>query len=326
MTAQRPLPLVPVTDATLMSSAAALVEDGQGGRVFIRGELVFAWDAGDEAGRRLAAVQLVRIKAATGVAVAAGFGVDPEMLRRWGQRADAVGIVALAPNRRGPKGPSKLTKELSVRIVGLRGQRRSLRAIAAEVGVSTDTVRRALADHQDSRSACGHTTDSDQDRAPAGASVGDEVDDVPGIEDTDRAGDAAVDRDRLPVLADPVPRYTERELARWGLLDHARPTFTPSARVPLAGLFLALPGLEATGLLDCARDAFGRLPNGFYGLDSVLVEAALRTLAGQPRVEGATRVDPIALGRVLGLDRAPEVKTNPRACQVFCVSSAFGFS
>jgi hypothetical protein len=32
-------------------------------------------------------------------------------------------------------------------------------------------------------------------------------------------------------------------------------------------------------------------------------------LAGEPRAEGATRVPPSALGRVLGLDRAPEVKT-----------------
>ena len=32
-------------------------------------------------------------------------------------------------------------------------------------------------------------------------------------------------------------------------------------------------------------------------------------LAGEPRAEGATRVPPAALGRVLGLDRAPEVKT-----------------
>jgi hypothetical protein len=31
--------------------------------------------------------------------------------------------------------------------------------------------------------------------------------------------------------------------------------------------------------------------------------------AGQPRAEGATRVPPAALGQVLGLDRAPEVKT-----------------
>lgn len=45
---------------------------------------------------------------------------------------------------------------------------------------------------------------------------------------------------------------------------------------------LALPALEATGLLACAGRVFGALPNGFYGPDTVLLEAVLRTLAGQP--------------------------------------------
>jgi hypothetical protein len=94
-----------------------------------------------------------------------------------------------------------------------------------------------------------------------------------------------------------------------GKLPHADPVFTPAARVPLAGLLLAIPALQATGLLSCAGAVFGCLPNGFYGLDTMLIEGVLRAPAGQPRAEGSTRVDPVALGRVLGLDRGPEVKT-----------------
>ena len=63
MTTQQLLPLTPA-GAVLIGDAAALVTDDDGGRVFIRGELCNAWDAGDDLGRRLAAVQLVRIKAA----------------------------------------------------------------------------------------------------------------------------------------------------------------------------------------------------------------------------------------------------------------------
>ena len=40
-----------------------------------------------------------------------------------------------------------------------------------------------------------------------------------------------------------------------------------------------------------------------------LLTLVFLALAGEPRAEGATRVPPAALGRVLGLDRAPEVKT-----------------
>ena len=83
----------------------------------------------------------------------------------------------------------------------------------------------------------------------------------------------------------------------------------PGARYPLAGLLLALPALEGTGLLAAAREVYGRLKDGFYGLTATLLTLVFLALAGEPRAEGATRVPPAALGRVLGLDRAPEVKT-----------------
>jgi hypothetical protein len=112
------------------------------------------------------------------------------------------------------------------------------------------------------------------------------------------------------VLPDPVRRDGERVLARWGLLgEGAVPVFTPGARYPLAGLLLALPALEGTGLLAVAREVYGQLKDGFYGLTATLLTLVFLALAGEPRAEGATRVPPAALGRVLGLDRAPEVKT-----------------
>ena len=49
--------------------------------------------------------------------------------------------------------------------------------------------------------------------------------------------------------------------------------------------------------------------DGYYGLAATLLTLVFLALAGEPRAEGATRVPPAALGRVLGLDRAPEVKT-----------------
>ena len=46
MTIQQPLPLAPA-GAVLIGDAAAVVQDGDGGRVFIRGELSFVWDLDD---------------------------------------------------------------------------------------------------------------------------------------------------------------------------------------------------------------------------------------------------------------------------------------
>src|SRR5680860_32564 len=283
MTAQPPLPVALEAGGVSIGEAVGLVQDADGGGVFLRGELVYAWPVGDVALRRLAAVQLVAIKAARVGDVAAAFGVDAGTLWRWGQQLSATGVTGLVPDKRGPKGPSRLTDDMVADICARRAGGASLRAIAAAVGVSTNTVQRAL-----------------PARAPEAVSP------TPAARPEAEVEAAAVELPLLPPAAD---RCGERAAARWGQLKAAEPVFAPAARVPLAGLLLAIPALEATGLLSCATTVFGCLPNGFYGLDTMLLEGVLRALAGEPRAEGATRIDPAALGRVLGLDRGPEVKT-----------------
>lgn len=300
MTAQPPLPIAPIAGAVPVGAAAALVEDEAGGRVFLRGELVFAWDGQDVTLRRLAAVQLVAVKAADVSAVAEAFGVDPATLWRWGRQA-REGVVALVPGKPGPKGPSRLTPEVVTDIAARRGAGETLAQIAAALGLAPNTVRKALRSHP--AQPAGRPPARTEATAPE--IDRDETEPVPTEPVSTGDGQDPV----LPVLSDPVPRTAERARARAGLLEQATPVFTPAARVPLAGLFLALPALEATGLLDCAKDVYGHLPAGFYGLGTMLTEGVARALAGQVRAEGATRIDPVALGRVLGLDRAPEVKT-----------------
>jgi transposase len=285
MLSQLPLPLLPAGAAEITLGVGFLSGD-DGGLVTVHGLATFAWDAGDEAGRRLAAVQLVRLRAASQGQVAEAFGVDPATIWRWDQALAAAGVAGLVPARRGPKGASKLTPELAARITALDAAGATLREIAAATGVSTFSVRNALG-----RVAAGGR--------PAAAGSGAPV-----------TGDDEQGRGAVPVLPDPVPRGGERVLARWGLLgEGAEPVFTAGARYPLAGLLLALPALEGTGLLEAAREVYGRLRDGFYGMGATLLTVVFLALAGEPRAEGATRVPPAALGRVLGLDRAPEVKT-----------------
>ena len=95
MTVQPPLPLAP-EDARPVGAAAAIVEDRDGGRVFVHGNLAYAWDTGDTAGRRFAAVSLIRIKAATQLEVAHAFGVKPASVRRWETRLADSGVAAMA--------------------------------------------------------------------------------------------------------------------------------------------------------------------------------------------------------------------------------------
>lgn len=288
------LPLLPAGAEEIAPGVGVLAGEHGGGLVVVHGLATFAWDIGDEAGRRLAAVQLVRLRAASQEKVAAAFGVDPATIWRWGRALAGGGVAGLVPAQRGPKGASKLTPELGTRIRALDAAGQTLRQIAAAAGVSTFTVRNAL----------GRVAAPSGERARVADGVGWVVSPDEHDDETAAAGEP------LPVLPDPVPRDGERALARWGLLgEGAGPVFAPGARYPLAGLLLALPALEATGLLEAARETYGRLRNGYYGLAATLMALVFLALAGEPRAEGATRVPPGALGRVLGLDRSPEVKT-----------------
>lgn len=292
---QAPLPWLPGGATEIARGVGLVTGDDGSGAVWVHGMMTFCWAGGDEASRRLAAVQLAELKAATQKQVAAGFGTTPMTVWRWADAYRRDGVAGLIPAPRGPRGPSKVTAELAGQIRELAaGGSLSQQQVAQRCGVSEFTVRAVLGKVGSRREAAA--------RLAAGG---------------DAAGDAApgwaqggLPEQELPVLPDPVPRDGERALARFGLLgEGAVPVFTPAAKVPYAGLLLALPALAATGLLGSARAVYGRLRDGFYGLETMLVMLVFLALLREPRAEGATRVPPAALGRVLGLDRAPEVKT-----------------
>ena len=308
MTSQQHLPLI-ADGARPLGTAAAIIEDADGGRVFVHGNLCFAWDGGDVAARRFAAVSLMRIKAATQLEIAEAFAVKPATVRRWEARLTDAGIAGLLGERKGPKRRSKLTQDTVATIRSLRQGGASYRKIATAAGVSIGSIRIALTEIDTGTGigeGCGTTlSDAEEEHeAEPGAEPEPEreLEPVSAVAAEPGVGE-------LPVLADPLDRGGERTLAAFGLIPYAPPVFTACGRAPLAGLFLALPALAATGLLDTAHTVYGELPNGFYCLDAMLCESVFRALLGEARAEGAARIDPPALGRVLGLDRAPEVKT-----------------
>src|SRR5665647_2262903 len=275
------LDLLPV-EASSVGPSAGLVEGPDGGVVFVFGLATFSFRGGDETGRRLAAVQLAATKIAPAVEVASAFGVSVATLWRWASAASHAGVLGLVRERPGPKGPSKLTGPLVAQIVTLESTGQTLAQIAAAAGVSTATVRVAL----------GRVTGQGEEPArPAGL-----------------VRDGAVET----VDHDHHDDDVDGDVARGGelvVLAEAPVVLTEGAHLPLAGLLLGLPALEMTGLLDVATATFGPMSKGFYGLRATLLTGVFLALLRAPRAEGATRIAPADLGRVLGLARAPEVKT-----------------
>jgi hypothetical protein len=100
----------------------------------------------------------------------------------------------------------------------------------------------------------------------------------------------------------------DRVAASVGELTAVAPVFQAASDVPHGGVLLALPALLAVGLLHQAHNYF-QLPKGYYGLESLFVMLALLALARLPSLEQLRYCAPGEWGKLLGLDRMPEVRT-----------------
>ena len=101
---------------------------------------------------------------------------------------------------------------------------------------------------------------------------------------------------------------TARVAASLGGLVAVAPQFAPALDVPHGGVLLSVPLLLALGLLDHTAGRLD-LPDGYYGLDSILLLMAFMALARLETVEDLRYHAPGEWGQLLGLDRVPEVRT-----------------
>ena len=112
-----------------------------------------------------------------------------------------------------------------------------------------------------------------------------------------------------PVAEAVAPRTVERVMARFGLLSEAAPEPEPGENLRFAGVLLALPAIIDLGILDVVVSVYRRLKPGFYGLRTFVLTLLLMALLRVKRPEWLKGLPPEILGRHLGLDRSPEVKT-----------------
>jgi len=102
-------------------------------------------------------------------------------------------------------------------------------------------------------------------------------------------------------------RSLERVAAAMGQLESAPVRFEAAADIPEGGVLLALPALLATGLLRYTP-GFYKLPQGYYGIDSIFLLLAMMALARLTSIEQLRYSAPGEWGNLLGLDRVPEVR------------------
>jgi len=319
------LPLPAASNTVVINARCSLrIEAGQ--RVIVVAGLpVHHYRAEDAVAEAYAMVFLVESGfAQQKTDVARAFARSVRSVRRYQGRYAQGGMVALGRAEGWGRGRRRISGKRLRSIEMLKSQGMSNRAIAHRLGVSEKAIRKLVGPSKPIESAqivfARMTTAAagtlPTTGAPSATSTGDDAACAMPLAD-DRAGG----RDPITAPADddePVPmsldrdasdRTFDRQLAYLGLLDDAAPLFREGSSVPGVGVLLALPCLVESGLFRISRKLYSEIGPAFYGLRTTLLTLLLMALLRIKRPEHLKECDPAAFGRLLGLDRAPEVKS-----------------
>ena len=295
MALQHRMPLLP-KEAVMVSEHLAVVrQDGQVSFFNASGP-IFTCGEHDEGSIRFAAAMFTDpvLGLATPSQMAKVLGRHRSRVHDYRKRYEDGGAKALEVRRRGPRGPNKFKGILVARAQKYINEGKSNRKVAELLDVDEKTIRNAVKEGRLVR------------RKPVGESCNGVRDDAPSTprersdEDASCAGGVATKREE------------ERALAPTGLLVEAKPQFEPAESVAKAGVLVALPALLGQGLVEVGQRIYGSLKNGYYGLTSMLLTFGLMAMVRIKSIEGLTNHAPGEFGVVLGLDRAPEMKTARR--------------
>ncbi|HMD99260.1 MAG TPA: helix-turn-helix domain-containing protein [Terriglobia bacterium] len=307
--------------------------DADGCRVvFHRHEVLYRIALGDVVHLRLVAVSLRQSGLATQEEIASAFGHSVVTQARWERQYQKDGIDGLMPQRRPGRGPDlDKTQENLVRTWFHKGFSNCY--MAKQLCVDEATIRRTLhrlkltrrrplppelpgieqqipevlpaeTEVSAATTACLDATSAEV--SPAA---------IPSLPLPEPCGQEVPDPPESPAVSsftldhDPRDRSGDRALARVGLLEDAVPLFADHESLPRAGALLALPLLARHGLIEAFVKVYGSLRPSFYGLRTIVVTLFLGALLRIKRPEHWKEYRPADLGAILGLDRAPEVKT-----------------
>ncbi len=322
MSAQQalPLPLPAASNTVVINARCSLRIEGDQRVIVVAGLPVHHYRADDAVAESYAMVFLVESGFAEQIDVARAFARSARSVRRYQRCYAQGGMAALGRAEGWRRGRRRISSKRLHSIEVLKSQGLSNRAIGHRLGVSEKAIRKVIgpspaADGWQLALAGITPATAGEPPAPPATSIGDAVADVtPSAQDQVEACDpfaAPDDAEPLPMSLDrdASDRTFDRQLAYLGLLDDAAPLFREGSSVPAVGVLLALPCLVESGLLRLSRKLYGEIGPAFYGLRTTLLTLLFMALLRVKRPEQLKERDPAAFGRLLGLDRAPEVKT-----------------
>jgi transposase-like protein len=271
------------------STLSVLKKDGK--VTYFVGADNYFWHAeSDAAGRRFAISTLILNDHVRACEVTSDLGIPHRTLMNWTRQLSEKGAGSFYAPRRG-RGSAVMTREVVAECEGLLGKGKSIAEVARLLSVNESTLRKAVL--------------SDRVAEPALSGAGVSQEDEKGSTKSQRGRS---DARAAQGMGTACTRADERMAAALGVIRSAATRFERCRDVDMGGLLAGLPALCRNGLLS-GLDRHLSLPNGFYSALHILVVLGFMALARIRRPEGLRHVPPGELGKVIGLDRVPEVRT-----------------
>jgi len=282
------LPIIPA-GATPINRLVSVENDGVDCYYFVGVQPVYRHPVGELRLFRLAAAQLIDSACCRPCEIIKTFGVAKSSIDRALRDYRREGIDAFVSSRtRQAKGQRGRGRVMSLEALQ-EGQRlldsgMSKSAAADQLGVPRETFRRAVWD--------GRLREKEAARPSAGR---------------DKSERSLQDMQGAQGMGTACTRSGERILAALGALNGATTQFEPCRSVPFGGVLCALGALLANGLLGPAKELLGKV-KGYYTTAHILLLLAFMALCRIKTLEQLRGKAPGELGKLIGLDRVPEVR------------------
>jgi len=274
------------------------LENGGSRLVFINGVQVYCLELADEISCRHAAVQLYLCWKITQKEIASAWKATVRTINSWVKNYRATGVDGLKNKVQGP--PVKINSELRKKLLKKRQENWKVSELCQHFSLSKSAVYRIFEEHRQNSQELLIDSEGRSESIDKQAVV-----------------DSLVSQEALEKLEvleeshkiDPMDRSADRFYAQLGLLDDAVPVFSQSNHVEWAGAFLGVAMLSKSNFFECVIKVFVTIGPAFYGLRNVFMSFFLMAILRIKNPEQLNRRNPQKLGRILGLDRAPSVKT-----------------
>ena len=312
------LPLSERSDAIIINGRCTLRIEGEQRVVLVAGFIVHSYNEEDSIAEAYAMVSLVEAGYAQQNEVARAFGCSERTVRRHQRRYRQGGMAELRRDEGWRPGRRRIASRRLRVIERLKAEGLSNREVARRLGVTENAIRKLVGPSKEPEQQVLFADkivetqdDGCVERDPNGqlpSVTGEDRYTKERKEDEDSENDLP---ETIPMSLDrdPSDRSFDRLMACFGLLDDAAPMFRAGSDVAGAGVLFAVPLLVQSGIFLVSRKLYGEIGPAFYGLRTTLMAMLLMVLLRIKRPEHLKERDPATLGRLLGLDRAPEVKT-----------------